>query len=342
MSINNITSLLHKYFLWLVLLAYVIATFLPNFGTLIREVSFGNLTWFDGSEVKLSLPLLMLFSLLFNAGSSIKTKELKDLVSHFYTLLISYAASILLPVLLVFLVYLCTIFWHNPEETQNILLGLAILISMPIASSSAAWAQNSDGNMALSLGLVILSTAFSPVVTPLILHFVGFLTYGDYSEDLHELALNGTAAFLIFSVIVPCFLGVLFHYLMGEERISVIKPGMKLVNQIILLILIYSNAAITLPSAMREPDVDFLVIILVITLVMCAALFYSGLWIARIFKLDKPDASSLMFALGMRNNGGGLVLVAMTLADHPLVMLPLIFYNLLQQIFASLVSKMKS
>jgi predicted Na+-dependent transporter len=42
-----------------------------------------------------------------------------------------------------------------------------------------------------------------------------------------------------------------------------------------------------------------------------------------------------MFGLGMNNNGTGLVLASATLADHPLVMLPIIFYNLVQHLMAA-------
>ncbi len=52
--------------------------------------------------------------------------------------------------------------WHNPDEVQNILVGLALVASMPIAGSSTAWSQNADGDMALSLGLVLGSTLLSP------------------------------------------------------------------------------------------------------------------------------------------------------------------------------------
>ena len=45
-----------------------------------------------------------------------------------------------------------------------------------------------------------------------------------------------------------------------------------------------------------------------------------------------------MYGLGMNNNGTGLVLASMALADHPTVMLPIIFYNLVQQIAAGIVN----
>ena len=41
----------------------------------------------------------------------------------------------------------------------------------------------------------------------------------------------------------------------------------------------------------------------------------------------------------MNNNGSGLVLSSLALADHPTIMIPIIFYNLAQQIFAGLVDR---
>lgn len=44
-----------------------------------------------------------------------------------------------------------------------------------------------------------------------------------------------------------------------------------------------------------------------------------------------------MYGLGMNNNGTGLVLASLALADHPRVMLPIIFYNLIQHLVAGAV-----
>jgi BASS family bile acid:Na+ symporter len=41
-----------------------------------------------------------------------------------------------------------------------------------------------------------------------------------------------------------------------------------------------------------------------------------------------------MLGLGMNNNGTGLVLAAMALVNYPRVMLPIIFYNLVQHLVA--------
>ncbi len=49
-----------------------------------------------------------------------------------------------------------------------------------------------------------------------------------------------------------------------------------------------------------------------------------------------------MFGLGMNNNGTGLVLASMTLAAHPLVLLPIIFYNLVRHLVAGAVAMLLS
>jgi BASS family bile acid:Na+ symporter len=41
----------------------------------------------------------------------------------------------------------------------------------------------------------------------------------------------------------------------------------------------------------------------------------------------------------MNNNGTGLVLASVALADHPQTMLPIIFYNLVQHLVASVVDR---
>jgi BASS family bile acid:Na+ symporter len=92
----------------------------------------------------------------------------------------------------------------------------------------------------------------------------------------------------------------------------------------------------TLPSVVAHPDLDFLTITLVIVTGMCATAFASGYLLARACHVDRKQMTSLMFDLGMNNNGAGLVLASMALADHPGALLPIIFYNLIQHFAASI------
>src|SRR5207249_3855380 len=82
------------------------------------------------------------------------------------------------------------------------------------------------------------------------------------------------------------------------------------------------------------PDWDFLAVNLAVVVTLCFLAFAAGWLIARWLKADLPQQVSLMFGLGMNNNGTGLVLASMALADHPRVLLPIIFYNLVQHLLA--------
>ncbi len=114
---------------------------------------------------------------------------------------------------------------------------------------------------------------------------------------------------------------------------------LKLANYFILLVLNYSNASLTLPSLILKPDIDFIAMCLTIVTLLCLSGFYAGASISKIFDTTRSEKASLMFGLGMNNNGTGLVLASISLSDHPEVMVPIILYNLVQHLVASFVDK---
>jgi BASS family bile acid:Na+ symporter len=326
------SHMIHEHFFWLLIGSYAVAALWPGPGLAIRSVSLGEVHAFG--SMNLSLPVLMLAALLFNAGLGVQASRLRNLARKPLALPSGIVANLLIPIAFIFLVSQLMRGWHNADEVQNILVGLALVASMPIAGSSTAWSQNADGDLALSLGLVLASTLLSPLTTPLALHAVGFMTTGDYAEDLHELAAGGTGAFLAVGVMLPSLLGIATRFVLGDARSAAAKPVVKTVNSLILLVLNYSNASISLPQAIAQPDPDFLAVMLVIVLSLCALAFVAGWGVGRVQGMDREGRVSLMFGLAMNNNGTGLVLASMTLADHPRVMLPIIFYNLVQHLVA--------
>ena len=55
-----------------------------------------------------------------------------------------------------------------------VLVALGLIAAMPIAGSATAWSQKSNGDLSLSLGLVLGSTLLSMWTTPLTLRAVGW------------------------------------------------------------------------------------------------------------------------------------------------------------------------
>jgi BASS family bile acid:Na+ symporter len=278
--------------------------------------------------------MVMLALLLLNAGLGVRAAELRNLFRNPTALLLGLSANLLIPIAFIFAVTLAMRAWHNADEVQNILVGLALIASMPIAGSSTAWAQNSNGDLALSLGLVIFSTVLSPLTTPVALHAAGLMTSGEHARALHALAGYGTGAFLILCVVLPSLFGIALRWGLGEARVATARPGVRLVNTVNLLLLSYANAAVSLPQAVADPDWDFLGVALALAATLCVLAFASGALIARLRNLDRSRLAALMFGLGMNNNGTGLVLASLTLSAYPRVMLPIIFYNLIQHVAA--------
>ena len=137
-------------------------------------------------------------------------------------------------------------------------------------------------------------------------------------------------------------LGIVARRTVGDAGITSAGPFLRLLNSINLLLLNYANAAVSLPQMIADPDWDFLAVVLIIVLGLCVLAFAAGWLLGRWLKVDPPQQVSLTFGLGMNNNGTGLVLASLALANHPRVLLPIIFYNLVQHFVAGCVDFINS
>ncbi len=338
MTLLTISHFIHRHLLWFLIAAYVIAVIFPVPGLWIRNISFGEITVLQ-QKTNISLLMIMLALLMFNAGLGLKISHLKNILWKKYVLLAGLAANLALPIIYIFCITIAMRLWYEPLEVQHILVGLALVAAMPIAGSSTAWAQNANGNLALSLGLVFFSTLLSPIVTPVAFHIFGEMASEEYEKVLHGLAAYGSGTFLGLWVVLPSLLGIGVRLILSEDWQAKWMPYLKLTNSMVLLLLNYSNASVSLPQALAERDYDFLAITLAITAGLCLTLFAAGYALSRLFKLDRAERVSLMFGLGMNNNGTGLVLASLALSSYPNIMVPIIFYNLVQHIVAGTVYK---
>jgi bile acid:Na+ symporter, BASS family len=324
----------HRHFLGLLLAVYVLAAVAPAAGLWARTVAL------DGGEVlglpfRVTLPSLLLSALLFNAGLGVQADRLRGVIRNPSVLLAGLLVNLAAPLVFILGMSQTLRAWHNPAEVQCILVGLALVASMPVAGSSTAWSQNAEGDMALSLGLVVSSTCLSPLTTPAVLGAVGWVASGEYADRLHGLVAGGTSSFLVTHVLAPSLLGIGARGVLGEGLLLRAKSVLKLVNAVNVLLLCYANAAIALPQTVADPDWDFLAVTLAIVSALCVLGFASGWVVGHLLRADEARRTSLVFGLGMTNNGTGLVLAAAALADLPRAMLPVIFYNLLQHIVAA-------
>jgi BASS family bile acid:Na+ symporter len=329
----SLSHFIHRRFLWLLIAAYAAAALCPHAGLLLHQSTLGELS-ISNVPVRITPTLALLALLLFNAGLAAETGRLGSLVFRPGLLVAGLAANLLLPLALVFVAAQGLRLWHDAAEAQALVAGLLLVAAMPVAGSSASWVQKSDGDLSLSLGLVVVSTLISPWTTPLALQSAALLTDGDCVQAFNGLADTGAGPFLLVGVVLPSLLGLLAGALLGRQRVARLRPLLKPLSSATLLVLCYANAAASLPQAAAHPDWDFLALVGVAAIGICAACFAAGWVVAHLLRADPAQRTALMFGLGMSNNGTGLTLAATALSSYPEVSLPLIIYNLVQHVVA--------
>lgn len=328
---------LHRHFLWLLVVVYTIAAVAPSVGQWVCAAA--GVTQVAGYKCRVSAPAVMLAFLLFGAGVAVQGRHLRDVFQRPTTLVVGLIASIVVPVLVLIVASPLLAFWDDPEEARDLVVGLAVVASMPVAGSSAGWSRAADGDCALSLGLVLLSTFLSPLTTPLVLQAAGALAPFDAGISLARLAgSGGTGTFVTLWVVAPVLLGLLARVCVGGSRADGVSPVLKLAASLILLILCYANASTCLPSAMANPDWDFLSLVVGAAGVMSGAGFVAGFGAARVVNADTSQRASLVFGVGMANNGAGLALAAGALSGSPMALLPVVAVNLVQHLAAGAAS----
>ncbi len=324
---------LHRHFLWLLVGAYLLAGAAPHAGGWLSGLAGTDRVF--GYAVRVSAPAAMLGALLFAAGFAVKGEHLRGAFRRPLALGVGLAASAAVPVLVLVAAAPLLALWHDPAEARDLLVGLAVVAAMPVAGSSAGWSRAADGDCALSLGLVLLSTLLSPLTTPLAFGAAEALAPGDAGGVLDRLAgAGGAAAFLAAWVILPMALGLATRWAVGAARADAAGPRAKVATSIVLLVLCYANASACLPGVIAAPDWDFLALVGVAAGATCGAAFAAGFAAARSVRADPARRAALVFGVGMANNGAGLALAAGALAGCPMALLPVVAVNLVQHLAA--------
>jgi BASS family bile acid:Na+ symporter len=323
---------LHGHFLSLLVGTYLLAAVWPWAGAAIRHTVVQD----TGVAGTISLPMVFLAFLLFNAGLAADATDLGGVVRRPVALLAGVAATVTVPVAVVAGLAAVLGWWHDPDEARCLIAGLGIVAAMPVAGSSAAWSQHAGGSAALSLGLVVASTVLSPLTTPLALAAVGPMDAGGTAPGLFG---PGTVTFLLVSVVIPSVAGMVVRRLIGPTAVARVQPGLKAAGTLVLLVLCYANATASLPSVTAAPDWDYLALVAAAVVVLCGSGFAAGWAVARLVGADGSQERSLVFGLGMTNNGTGLVMAGAALSGVPAAVLPVLAYNLVQHLVAGAVSR---
>lgn len=323
---------LHRHFIWCLLLVYALGAMTP----LVGQGSLGRAITSLGGQWPLRLLLAVI---LFNAGLGTDPRQFNHTLRNWRLLVAGWAVGLILPMALVIAAMPILAFAGAPREYFVLLLGFAVVAAMPTAGASAAWAQNAEANLALSLGLVLLSTLASPLCSAAALGLVGLLMTDDMVGRIGRIEPDMAAWFLALWVMIPALAGLTTRGCLGSARIDRLKSWLKLINLASLLLLYYLNAVLTLPNALASHSPWVFGAAAIGAVGLAAAVFLGGELLARGLGVGRPERVSLLFGLALKNNGAAMVLVSTVLAAQELPLLSIIAYSLAQNIGAALIDR---
>jgi BASS family bile acid:Na+ symporter len=310
--------------------AYAMAAVWTTPGLAMRRWDWSTATFAD---VPLSLPLLLLAVMLFSAALLTDVSQIRLVSRHPIVLGIALVAVWIGPGLLVLAADRVIPSSIDGQSTAGLLVGLALVATMPVANSSVGWTQNAGGNLGLGLSLVVLSILLCPWVTPNLLRLWGMSLSPGEQLDCAEVVTKFSGLFFIIWVILPTAAGLACRYLLGPAQVAWMSSKFIVASAAALLLLNYINSALALPHV-RESSTG----LLLTTAALAIALSVVGLalggalaWISRV----KPGTrAALMFGLSMKHTGLALVLAGAVLADQPLAILMIVLATLVQHLMA--------
>jgi bile acid:Na+ symporter, BASS family len=331
---SRLAQFLRKNCFWLLVGCYLVAAIWPMPGRAMREWR-----WTPAAmpAVDVTLPLVLLSLLLFCAAVQTDVTQIRALGARPWALFWGTLAAWLAPALLVLAAAVVVPLVVDRASTAGLLVGLALVASMPVANSSVGWTQLVRGNLALSLALVLFTIFLCPWVTPWMLGWLRLTLSATDQTYIQSLVGSFSGAFFIIWVVLPTAAGLACRHALGSERVLAIAGWLTLASVAALLMLNYVNAALALPDVVQQSQFSVLATTVILAAGISAIGLAAGWLVARVMKLDAATRLALMFGLGMKHTGLALLLAGAVLAEQKLAILTIVLATLAQHLLAGLV-----
>lgn len=333
--IQNATTLLTKYFTLLLIVCYTLAAIYPQPGIQINHTVLAQYV-ISGELVPFRLSMLPMFIMIFIAAINVEFNDIAALPKLLPVIAITSVSNLIVRLTIIFISAYLLKDLLDLNTFQNMIVGLSLVSASPTAPSSTAWTRKAHGNVTVSLAVYILTNFASPASAALLLSITGILITGVFGSEFHKFASHGSSSFVLVCVLLPCTLGLIARFLLGEKTIKAAGPYLSLLSLTSLMIAIYANTCTSLPRIISHPDYSFILLALVLVIVLCASSYANALVCCNIFKTSKSVRTALMFAGGINMQASSLIMACTYLPTHPGVVLPLILFSCIQYIAADI------
>jgi len=330
----RLAQFLQRHCFWLLVGCYAFAALWPVPGQRMHKWRWTPVAL---PAAEFTLPLVLLALLLFCAAVQADVAKIRAIGSRPWALVWGTLAVWAAPALLVLVASAVLPLIVDRESTAELLVGLALVASMPVANSSVGWTQLVRGNLALSLALVLVTIFLCPWVTPWLLGWLRLTLSSPDQASFQSLIENFSGALFILWVVLPTAAGLACRYALGGDRVAAGGSWISLSSVGALLVLNYVNAALALPEVLQQSRFSVLATTAILAAALSAIGLAAGWLIARLMRLEPETRLALVFGLSMKHTGLALLLAGAMLAHERLAILMIVLATLAQHLLAGLV-----
>ena len=219
--------------------------------------------------------------------------------------------------------WILAVVFHLP---QDLAIGVILVGCCPGGTASNVITYIAGGDVALSVGMTIVSTLAAPLMTPLLVYSL--------AGAWVEVSFWAMVLSVVKVILIPVLLGILLRSLFGKQiqKISDILPLISVVSIVMIISGIVANNAEKIVSCG----------VLILGVVMLHNLFGMGIGLlaAKLLKVEYSRTTAIAIAVGMQNSGLAVSLATANFAANPLATLPgaifSVWHNISGSIFAGI------
>ena len=262
---------------------------------------------------------LVLASIMFGMGLSLQKKDFSRLLKVPKPIFIGLVGQLLLLPALAFSIAVLT------NASEEVAIGLMILSVCPGGTTSNLFAHLARANLALSISLTAITTIICVFTTPLMIAFS--IDYFSESAPV-KFSLLSTSLGLIVITLMPVLLGMFVrkHYINFALQAEPIFRKLAIVFMILLIVKISYDERDMIVAGFPNMYIVALSLNILATLL--------GVFLAKLFLLDKRDGITLGIEIGTQN-ATLAILIALSFIQIPAYAVIPGIYGLLMYVGAS-------
>ena len=211
----------------------------------------------------------------------------------------------------------------------DLALGVILVGCCPGGTASNVITYIAKGDVALSVGMTIVSTILAPLCTPILVYVLA----GSWVEvSIYAMMISAVKV-----VLIPVLAGILLYRLFPKQ-IDSIRDVLPLVS-IVSIVMIISGIV----GANAEKIMTCGALTLVVVMIHNGIGLLAGTAVGKMAHLDKPKTTAVAIEVGMQNSGLAISMATANFATNPLATLPgaifSVWHNISGTIYANLCNR---